>query len=377
MDFRRFGVLAITLLAPVAVFAIDLPALVNGKPVGLVAAVTSEARGQRIAITVFGNTNWQQEIPAFDPNSAVLQAAKTHANRDLHLALARADGILIPPLHPGLFGWTMPGHEVADQLTRLAASWNTEVVLILIDDNSYDWIGGTNQRIIGYGHYSRHFNVAFGCFRLLIFDCKSARFFDGGPIHESHGLTADWHEKWDLYPSAEQKTFLHAWGEIADEAAIALLSATGLTAEKAPDTSRRPALREANDQAPAIEGIKVADNTITFPGRLPRAQALDCVIRAFAAREWTTERPADDRIVGSYIKGKRKAVCTASLSAGCLVLAPEGFEFDAAGKPVRVEVYQRWQKNLVESIVSELTAAASSLPAEGDTKAPETHPPTH
>jgi len=327
-----------------------------GRKVALLLAADPAMCGQEVGITVFGNHEWTEEIPDFDINAVALEACKPLLNRDVKLVNGRDVGLLLKPETTGWKAVEPNTKEVEQRLAALGREWQVDAIVLIRTGQSNDWMGGTNQAVKGFGHYSRHRNAAYGVFWVRRFDCPTGKFQGGETVKLAQQLPGvEWHDSWKDYPTVERRVVLRGLSAMIKEGMPALLTKAGLTDIAVAPPSLGSWLKHPGGPPPKT--FVPEGNELEIPAGVSRSVARLAVATGLKDRGWVLETDADDRMVGVHVDGKKEARCTFTFTDRAIALVPEGYEIQAGGRRVPVAVYRRWQNNLKESIVESLLRA--------------------
>ncbi len=332
------------------------------KKVALVSAINPVMHGQKLGITIFENKEWTEENPDFDVNAVVLNAIKTNLNRDVKLVNGGDVGLLLKnKLDDSLFFDSSPT-ELTQKLTALGREWQVDLILLVQSTKSRDWIYQTTASIEGFGHFSRFGfgrNLAYGVFRIRVFDCKTGEFAGGDEVRQSQLLPGvEWHGSWKEYTPEEQRVVTRGLEAVIKTSAPAMLTGAGLTDAKAAEPSLGSMLLDPNGVRP--RSYVPEGNEIEIPSGVSKPAARAAVVDGLKDREWVLTINTAYRMVGVYRDGKKEAMCTFTFTDHSIIMAPEGHEIKEDGQRVPVEYYHRWHNNLKESIVEALMKTPAS-----------------
>ena len=187
------------------------------------------------------------------------------------------------------------------KLAALGLELQADLIALVQTSRAHDWIGGTNQLIEGFGHYSRHRDAAYGVFLLRIFDCKAGKFTRDATVTQAQMLPGvEWHTSWKEYTPEEQRVVIRGLGSMIQDGMTALLSQAGLSDAKVAQRSLgswllNPGRTQPKSYLPQGNQIEIA------PG-VSRKMARLAVVAGFKEREWTVITDTDEHVIGRYLK---------------------------------------------------------------------------
>jgi hypothetical protein len=332
--------------------------------VAVISAIDPVMRGHKLGFTIFEIKNWTAEHPGFDVNAVVLNAVKVNLNRDAKLVNGKDVGLLLKNEYLDTIFIDSPPAGLTEKLTALGREWQVDLIILIQTTTSDDWIGETNQRIEGFGHYARFSfgrNLVYGAFWVSVFDCKTGQFTGGDAVQQSRLLPdVSWHDSWSEYTPEEQRTLTREFDALARQSVPIFLSEAGLTDTKIEQRSVGSFLLNPNGptQSYVPEG-----NELEIPAGVSRQAARLAIVNGLKDNEWVLTTDTVDRMVGVYREGKKEAICTFTFTDHSILMAPEGHEIQDDGQRLTVEYYHGWHKDLKESIVEALMKTPPDIPA--------------
>jgi hypothetical protein len=326
------------------------------KKVALISAIDPAMRGEKVGLTAFGNNVRTEQSPDFAVNSVVLNAVKTSLNREVKLVDGGEVGLIPSVDNDGRRHTGSLTKESTQKLTALGLEWRVDLIVLIQTARSRDWIGGTNQDVEGFGHYSRLKNAAYGVFGVQVFDCRAGQVAGHDQVKQAQMLpNVAWHDSWKEYDPGDQRAVIRGLEAVIKESVPELLSKVGLTDAKVASRSLGSVL--LNPAGPRPQSFVPEGNELEIPAGVSREAARAAIVYGLNVRDWDLLTNTGDRMVGVHRDGKKEAMCTFTFTDHSIVLAPEGHEVQADGKRVPVEYYRRWHNNLKESIVKALMKA--------------------
>lgn len=323
--------------------------------VALVTNFSPTMRMQNVGTTVFNNKAWDAET-GFDADAEALAVAQPALTKKIKAANGHELGL--PP--PSWLNGTDP--SLPDRLTALGREWQADIILVLTSGNTQDWLYGTNQRIEGIGLYRREvFGMkryqVYGVFALRAFDCRTGK-FTGFDMEKDARTVPDlqWHETWAEFSAHEKRNTVHAWHELFKETIPQLLTKAGLANAPKPERHARFEAKMLLVRPDFAKSWVPDGNELDLPEGITRAQAHLAVLNGLKARRWTVVSDAEDRVVGVYRDGKKEAGVTATITDKSITLMANDHEVKPDGQRIPAS-YDRWQRNLKESIYRDLLKA--------------------
>ncbi|QYM78450.1 hypothetical protein K0B96_14270 [Horticoccus luteus] len=324
---------------------------------GHIALVTDFAPTQTmmsVGTTAFQNKQWDADT-GFDANAEALAVAQASLTRQIKTANGRDVGL--PPPSPES---AAANPALAERLAALGREWQVDLILVLTSTDAPDWLYRTSMLLDDVGLYRREVfgmkrSQVYGVFALRAFDCRTGQFTAVDRQESAREVPhLDWHDTWSAYSAREQRHLLLGWHELFKDAIPPLLTKAGLAT--APEARQQSAAKSFIFAPNRAKSWLPEGNTLEIPHGITRTQAHLAVLNGLKARRWMVVSDAPDRVVGVYRDDKKEAGVTAVISDQTITLTPDDHEVHSDGSRTPAS-YERWQRNVKESIYRELLNA--------------------
>jgi hypothetical protein len=322
--------------------------------VGLIANFSSDRHLSNVGTTIFQNKERQTETD-FDATAEALAIAKsaftrsvvTASGNDLHLPAPDADPHVSAP-------------TLIERLIAAGHEWHVNTIFLLTSGTTNDWIFNTTEKLDGVGLYRREVfgmkrQLVYGVFELRTFDCRTGKFTKTRREKEAREVPGvQWHETWADYPASEKRNVVRGWRQLFKETIPPLLTKADLA--NAPESRHESTWRSLLFARDRPKSWLPEGNELEIPEGITRDRAHLAILNGLKDRQWTVTADAPDRVVGIYRAGKKEAGVIAVITAATITLTPADHEVQSDGQRTPAS-YERWQRNLKESIYSDLLKA--------------------
>lgn len=319
-------------------------------------------------VTAFEGVVWMESskgtalieamLTGFDPDAIAVAAAKAALIKPLEVIDGR-EAELLPREIPLRIIAVNKDDILKKRLVELGLKKQVDRFLVIQTAQLSGWFG-RNVTLSGMGYIKGWFPVlrgqmVYGAFVLRTFDCRTQKFSKKQTDRLSQEISIEaWRPHWSDYSGGEQQRFLREWEKLVKEAIPSLLTKAGYakSAVVGPSTTEQIFMIGQKPKSWLPEG-----NVLECAKDVPQDRVQQAVVDGLKDRRWTLVSQSGDKVVGFYRDGKKEAGVTAIIKDHAITLTYEAHRISGKGAREPVELYERWNNNLKESIFKRLVAA--------------------